>query len=425
MAQLSDDCFAFGGGLTPLSEALEALLARADCLVETESTPLAHAAGRILGDDVTATVSVPAFDNAAVDGYAVRFTDLNRDGPTILPVVGRAPAGTGRPFVLAEGTAIRIFTGAPLPIGADTVMMQEDCEPLSDDDSVRIQPGIAQGANARWAGEDVQKGAPLLRAGRRLRIPDVGLLAGQGLTDVACRAPLRCALFSTGDEVRDPGDTLEQGQVYDANRHMLAAALTRMGVRVVDFGVVADRPEAVEEALRQGAREADVILSSGGMSTGEEDHVRAVVEANGRLDFWRLSIKPGRPVGLGQVAFAGKRVPVIGLPGNPVAAFTTFALLAQPLLRTLGGETATPPRRFPALLGFAYRKKKGRREFVRVHVDGTDEVGRLILKRHGKSGAGILTSLSGADGFAELGEEAESLESGAPASYLPFNELLP
>ncbi|MDJ0684376.1 MAG: molybdopterin molybdotransferase MoeA [Alphaproteobacteria bacterium] len=425
MAQLSDDCFAFGGGLTPLSEALETLLARAKCLVETESAPLDRAAGRILGADVTAAINVPAFDNAAVDGYAVRIADLKADEPTILPVVGRAPAGGGRPPALADGAAMRIFTGAPLPAGADTVMMQEDCDASPDGASVRIRSGIARGANARLAGEDVQAGATLLRAGRRLRIPDIGLLAGQGLTDIRCRAPLRCALFSTGDEVRDPGEPLADGQVYDANRHMLAAALMRMGLRVLDLGVIADRPDAVEQALRRSAAEADVILSSGGMSTGEEDHVRAVVEANGRLDFWRLSIKPGRPVGLGQVAFDGKRVTVIGLPGNPVAAFTTFALLAQPLFQKFGGETITPPRRFPATLGFAYRKKKGRREFVRVRLDGVDSTGRLILRKHGKSGAGILISLSGADGFAELSEEAESLESGSPASYLPFSELLP
>ena len=206
---------------------------------------------------------------------------------------------------------------------------------------------------------------------------------------------------------------------------MLAAALTRMGVRVLDLGVIPDRPDAVEHALAQGAAQADAIISSGGMSTGEEDHVRAAVEANGRLDFWRVSIKPGRPVGLGHVAVDGARTPIIGLPGNPVAAFTTFALLAQPLLRALGGETPAPPRRFPATLGFPYRKKKGRREFIRVRVAGEDEAGRLVLEKYGASGAGILTSLAGADGFAELGEEVESLESGAPASYLPFSELSP
>jgi molybdopterin molybdotransferase len=415
MAQLSEDCFAFGGALLGVDAALALIGERIAPVVEAETVPLAAAAGRVLARDLVATIDLPPHANSAVDGYAVIHADLLPDRETILPVTGRAAAGHPLGCSARRGEAIRIFTGAPMPEGADTVMMQEDC--VAEGDRVRLAAGIKKGANRRHAGEDVARGAVALPAGRRLKPADLGLAAALGNAALPIFRALRVALLSTGDEVCDPGQKLPRGAIYDANRVMLAALLRGLGCVVTDLGIQPDRAAALADTLAAASAAHDLIVTSGGVSTGEEDHVKAAIERLGRLDFWRLAIKPGRPVALGQV----RGVPLIGLPGNPVAAALTFAVLARPLILRLGGAAAAAPLSFPVAAGFSYRKKSGRREYLRAGL--ARENGALVARRYPKDGAGILSSIVQSDGFAVLDEGVSDLKPGATVDFLPFSEV--
>ncbi len=412
MAQLSDDCFAFGGALLPLDEA-QARIARAHAVKAcTETVSLAGAVGRVLTRDAVAPIDLPPADNSAVDGFAIYFDDLASDAPTRLPVHGRAAAGAPPAGLLPRGQALRIFTGAVMPEGPDTVMMQEDC--TFESDSVTVQPGIRRGANRRAAGEDIAHGAVALHGGRRLMPPDIGLLAALGLETIEVRAKLRVALLSTGDEIADPPACLRPGQVYDANRPMLAGLLRRLEAEVIDGGILPDSPAATQDALRRAARRADLVITSGGVSTGEEDHVRAAIEAVGTLQFWRVAIKPGRPVALGVL----DGTPLLGLPGNPVAALVTFMAIGRPLLDRLAGAVHVPPPRFFVRSAFKYRKKEGRREYVRVQIDADG-----TARRYPKEGAGILTSLTESDALMELPEHMTTLAPGDTAPCIPLGLL--
>ncbi|MDA0340689.1 MAG: molybdopterin molybdotransferase MoeA [Proteobacteria bacterium] len=429
MAQLSDDCFAFGGDLTPVDEALAQLARVLVPVTEPESVALPLARGRILAEAVSASENVPPYDNSAVDGFAVYFDDLAGDGETPLPITGRAAAGHPLQRDQARGEAIRIFTGAPMPSGShdpgaratgvrgpDTVLMQEDCRETGD--MVMIPPGIRRGANRRSAGEDVLAGSIVLRPGQRLRPQEIGLAAAIGRSRLMVHTPLRAAIFSTGDEVRDPGTPRVDGTIYDSNRFTLAALLQGLGCEVDDLGILPDNRQAIAAALSAAAADHDVILTSGGVSTGGEDHVRGAVEDTGSLHFWRLAIKPGRPVALGQVG----RTPFIGLPGNPVAAMVTFLRVARPLILRLAGSEASAPSLFQVRAGFSYKKKRNRREYVRVRLE-TKVPGSHIARKYEHDGAGILSSMVFADGLVELSEEITSIGEGDLVDYLPFSEV--
>lgn len=425
MAQLSDDCFAFGDSLTPLDDALQALHDRTAPIADETEVGLGAAVGRILAEDIVAPFDVPPHDNSAVDGYAVYFDDLDAQAETRLPVTGRAAAGhpLGRPA--RRGEAVRIFTGAPMPAGddpPDTVMMQEDCR--ADGDDVVIMPGIKRGANRREAGEDIRCGETVLRAGQLLRPQDVGVAASLGRTVLRIFQPLRVAVFSSGDELRDPGGSLEPGAIFDANRFALAAALTQLGCTVTDLGIIRDDVEAIRKALAEAAVAHDLLITSGGMSTGEEDHMKAAIESLGALHFWRLAIKPGRPVALGQIDTPKGSVPFAGLPGNPVAAMVTFLVVARPLILRLSGATDVSPIRYRVRAGFTHRKKSSRREFVRARIVAGDD-GAPTAEKHGRSGAGVLSSLVGADGLVALPEDMTFLEAGSMVDFLPFTEVMP
>jgi molybdopterin molybdotransferase len=416
MAQLSDDCFAFGGALLGIDAAREMIFQRVQPIDGIERVPLRRALGRTLAQEIAAPIALPGYDNSAVDGYAVRFDDLDPHGPTTLRCVDRIAAGHEPATALAPGLAARIFTGAALPEGADVVIMQEDCQRASD--LVTIRPGIKRHANTRQAGEDVPRGAQALKVGRRLGPAELGLLAALGFAEAPVRRKLSIALLSTGDEVREPGQPLAPHQIYDANRFILAGLMERLGVEVADLGIVADDPGTLAATLRQAADANDLIVTSGGVSTGEEDHVRAAIANHGSLYFWRLAIKPGRPVAMGQIG----STPLAGLPGNPVAALLTFALVARPMIEALSGTTPHIARRFPAISGFSYRKKTGRREYVRVSVE--EGKGLPKLRRYPKEGAGMLTSLTETDGLAELPEETTQVEPGAEIAFVPYSELI-
>ncbi len=417
MAQLSDDCFAFGGSLLGIDAARQMIVERVTPVAGIERVPLRQALGRILAEDIAAPIAVPGYDNSAVDGYAVRFDDLHSDKPTTLRCIDRVAAGHDPSAALSAGMATRIFTGALLPEGADVVIMQEDCE--RDGDQVLIRPGIKRGANTRKAGEDVALGAAALPAGKRLGPADLGLLAALGFVEVPVRRKLIVSLLSTGDEVREPGELLRRGQIHDANRYILAGLLERLGVEVSDRGIVRDEPAVLSEALQRAAAESDLIITSGGVSTGEEDHVRAAIANHGSLYFWRLAIKPGRPVAMGQIG----STPLAGLPGNPVAALLTFALVARPMIESLCGAAPYIAKRFRVLSDFPYKKKSGRREYVRASLVAVPN-GAARVRRYPKEGAGMLTSLTETDGLVELPEETTRLEPGAEVSFIPYSELI-
>ncbi len=421
MAQLSDDCFAFGGALTPAAEALARLEATVHPVADTETVALADADGRVLAAAVTAPRDVPPHDNAAVDGYAVYFDDLQSDADTRLPCTGRVAAGhpLGRPA--KRGEAIRVFTGGPMPggdggPGPDTVLMQEDCRAEGDD--VVIPPGIKQGANRRSAGEDIRAGETILAAGIRLRPQEVGLAASVGCTALSVYRRLRVVVFSTGDEVHEPGAALPPGGIYDANRFAIVGLTKRLGCAVTDLGILPDRFDAIRDALADAAGDHDLLLTSGGMSTGDEDHVKAAVEALGHLHFWRLAIRPGRPIAFGQVG----RVPFVGLPGNPVAVMVTFMRFARPLILRLGGCARIEPAHYQVRAAFDYKKKLGRREWLRARL-ATGPDGSVGAEKFRRDGAGILSSTVFADGLIELAEEVTELKAGAMVDFLPFNEM--
>jgi molybdopterin molybdotransferase len=353
----------------------------------------------------------------------MRFDDLHTDRATTLRCIDRIAAGHDPSAALKPGTAARIFTGALLPEGADVVIMQEDCERVGD--SVVILPGIKRGANTRQAGEDLARGAPALAAGKRLGPADLGLLAALGFVEVPVRRKLTVALLSTGDEVREPGELLKRGQIHDANRYILAGLLERLGVDVSDRGIVRDEPALLNEALQRAASESDLIITSGGVSTGEEDHVRAAIANHGSLYFWRLAIKPGRPVAMGVIrgGNSGDGAAFVGLPGNPVAVFVTFVRVVRPLLLRLAGALPDPLIALPTRAAFSYKKRKGRREYVRVALRAASD-GAIEAVKFEQDGAGVLTSLTETDGLAELTEDVTKIEPGATVGFLSYASLI-
>jgi molybdopterin molybdotransferase len=423
MAQLTDDCFAFSGPLLPIADMERLIAERVTPVAETESVAMTAARGRVIARDVASPIDLPPFDNSAVDGYAVRHRDLAAGADTTLAIVGRLMAGSVASAPLGAGKAARIFTGAPMPAGADTVFMQEDVQ--AKNGTVVVPAGLKAGANRRLAGEDVRKGQIVLPAGRRLAAQDVALAAAVGLTRIEVRRRVRVAVFSTGDEIVEPGAPRPAAALYDANRYLLAGMLERLGVQVTDLGILKDDPAMVAGAIEQAARGHDLVLTSGGVSTGEADHVRDAVEQIGRLVFWRVAIKPGRPVAMGVVrgTAPGTGAAFVGLPGNPVAVFVTFARVVRPLLLRLAGATPEQLHALPVRLAFPYRKKKGRREYVRVALrPGAD--GAFEAIKHPQEGAGVITSLTETDGLAELSEDTTTVEPGSTVGFLSYATLM-
>ena len=415
MAQLTDDCFAFGGPLLSIDTVEQLLAERVTPVEGIETVALKDARGRVLSSDVIAPVPLPPFDNSAVDGYAVRYADLGA-GETSLKISDRLTAGRAAAHAVQPGEAIRIFTGAPMPPGADTVFMQEDVRVEGAD--VIVPPGLKLGANRRLAGEDVPKGSVALRAGRRLQPQDMSMAAALGLQTLPVRRRVRVAVFSTGDEIVEPGEALPAAGLYDANRHLLGALLARLDVEVSDLGILRDDPAKLSAMLTEAAKTHDLVLTSGGVSTGEADYVRDAIEKAGKLVFWRVAIKPGRPVAMGVVGGAA----FAGLPGNPVAVFVTFARVVRPLLLRLAGANPEPLIALPVTSGFKYRKKKGRREYVRVSLTRQAD-GRYVATKHPQDGAGVISSLTATDGLAELDDDVTEIAAGETIGFLPYSVL--
>jgi molybdopterin molybdotransferase len=417
MAQLKDDCFAFGDKLMRLELALDELEKVIEPVVGVERVPLAAALSRILAEEVVSTRNVPPHDNSAVDGYAVFHDDLSASDDTRLPVAGRITAGHPLNKEAKRGEAYRIFTGAAMPDGADTVFMQEDVR--TEGDVVILPAGIRPGANRRFMGEDVRAGTVILGRGKRLRAQEIGLAASIGLSELEVYKPLRVAVFSTGDEIRDPSGDAPEGCIFDANRFTIIGLLTGLGCQVSDLGILEDDEQTIRDALGGAAVDHDLIFTSGGVSVGDEDHIRAAVEALGSLHFWRLAIKPGRPIAFGQVA----TTPFIGLPGNPVAAMVTFMRIARILVLRLSGASGDiRPTLYRVAAAFSFKPRGERREWLRahlkVHEDGTRSVHLFPAK-----GSGVLTSMVNSHGLVEISEGMTQIEGGDLVDFLPFNEL--
>ena len=375
--------------LTPLSEALERILATVEAKPDWEMVALEAAPSRYCAENINATLSVPPADNSAMDGYAVASQDV----PGTLPISQRVPAGQV-PSPMEVGTAARIFTGAEIPAGADAVILQEDAE--AEEGRVTL-PTAQPGQHIRRRGSDIQPGSELVAAGHRLKAQDIGLLASVGLDSVPVFRPLNVAVLTTGDELREPGSgDLDPGQIFNSNRFSLAAQIRALGMTVIDCGNLPDNPDLIGEALERAAAEADCIVTAGGVSVGEEDHVKSQIEKRGALDLWKLAIKPGKPLAFGHVA----GTPIFGLPGNPVSAFITFVLVAKPWLIKRQGGCLLPVPRFPVRAAFSLTRPGTREEFLRVRLTGSGEALRAVLT--GSQSSGVMTSLSEADGLAVI-----------------------
>jgi molybdopterin molybdotransferase len=417
MAQLSDDCFAFGGPMMSVDEAVAIIAAKVTAVPEVETVPLANADGRILAHDIAAPLPLPPFTNSAVDGYALAGRDLPQDKEQTFPVTGRVQAGASAQVPLTPGHAMRIFTGAPMPEGADTVFMQEDVR--VEGGNVVLPGGLKPGANVRPAGEDIASGHVALKAGRRLWPQDVALAAAFGLTKIEVHRRIRVAVFSTGNELVSPGEKRAAAQLFDSNRFMLMAMLARLGCEVGDLGILRDDRASLAGALKKVAASHDLILTTGGVSTGEEDHVKAGIESAGKLVLWRMAIKPGRPVAMGIIG----GTPLIGLPGNPVASFVTFVHVVRPTVLALMGAAQQPLVPMAVRAAFAYKKKIGRREYVRATLRKAAD-GVLEVTKFPREGAGLLSSLVDTDGLVELGEAVAQVEPGQMVGFLGYANLL-
>lgn len=406
-------------GLLPVAAAIDRLVSAAVPVGGLEEVSLAQAGGRVLARDVASRVDVPPADNSAMDGYALCLADLLARADRTLPVSQRIPAGVV-PSPLQPGSAARIFTGAEVPAGADTVVMQEDCE--AADGSVRVSgeevARLRVGANVRPRGQDMRAGSVVLEAGTRLGPAQLGVAAAAGHPRLTVVSRVKVAIFSTGDELLEPGDAPAPGRIYNSNRYALLGYLASAGCEVIDLGRVPDLLDATCDALLAAARDADLVITTGGASVGEEDHLGAALRRVGQVDLWKVNIKPGKPLLFGHVASeGGRRVPLLGLPGNPVSVAVTFLVLALPFLRRLQGSVRVLPEALSLPAGFTTRKPGMRDEYLRVRVTG----GRL--QKHDNQSSGVLSSMAWADGLAVVPAGVAVSES-QPLAYYPIPVLL-
>jgi molybdopterin molybdotransferase len=410
------DCCADGhtGPALKLEDALQRILAEANPVSGTEMLAVRGALGRVLFADIVSRIDVPSHTNSAMDGYALNSADLPAEDEIRLEVIGTAAAG--RPFAgeVGAGQCARIMTGAPMPAGADTVVMQENV--TRDGDTVTLRAGERAGQHVRQAGEDISAGDVAVCAGTQLMPAELGMLASIGVSEVRVRRRPRVAFFSTGDELRSIGEPLDTGQIYDSNRYTIYGALTRLGVETIDMGVVRDERDAVERAFVEAAGQAHAIVTSGGVSVGDADYVTQTLEKTGSVGFWKVAMKPGRPLAFGHVGNAL----FFGLPGNPVSVMATFYQLVQPALQALAGiPNPGPPLTVTAVCTMPLRKKPGRREFQRGVLRPAGD-GRLEVCKAGREGSGVLSSMSAANCFIVLPEDSGPVSEGDEVTVQPF-----
>ncbi len=401
--------------LIAYDEALKSLVERVLPTTKIVSRPLLQALGDVLAQDLSAAIDVPSADNSAMDGYALNTRALSASGETVLPVSLRIAAGEAG-TKLASGTAARIFTGALLPSGADTVIMQEQVRLVGN--TIRFERKPARGENIRLAGNDIRRGDTILSKGCRLRPQELGIAASIGLQTLPVFERTRVGIFFTGDELVEPGQELGPGKIYDSNRYTLHGLLQSMGCEIVDCGLVGDTLQATKAAMLDASQRADLVVTCGGVSVGEEDHVRVAIEQLGDLHLWRLRIKPGKPLAFGNI----NQTPFVGLPGNPVSVFATFLLFVCPLIKTLQGRPWEKPVVTPVVARFDWPKPDSRREFLRARLEYNDAC-ELVARIYPNQDSGVLTSTVWAQGFVDIAE-GQTVNIGDRVDYLSFEQIL-
>lgn len=412
------DCFQAPEILVTLDQALDMLAKRLRPTVAVEAVPIMETERRVLAEEVVAGLDSPPFACSAMDGFAFRFADLPSTGSATLRVTARIAAGHAYAGELGKGEAARIFTGAPLPPGLDTVAMQEDCR--VDGDVLHLPAGLGLGDFVRPRGDDFALGTTVLQPGRRMRPQDVAMAAAVGRSQLSVHARLRVGVFSTGDEVVEPGQPLPDGAIYGCNRHAVAALCAGMGCRVEDLGNIPDDLDETVGRLEAAATRCDLLITTGGVSVGGEDHVRAAVEQLGAIQLWRLALKPGKPTAFGHV----RNVPFVGLPGYPVSALVTFMLVARPVILRLAGAVAEPmrPPHYPVTAAFSFDKDHPRRQFVRVSLrPGADGRPEALLYRSQEPN--VLSSLVNSDGLVDLRESLRQVRPGDQVDFIPYAVL--
>ena len=424
LAEIASCVSGYDPDALPVAQAQEFIARLVPRVQAVEKLAIRSALGRVLASDVISTIAVPAHDNSAMDGYALRGSELAAGGDTVLTVAGTGFAGAQFDGSVAPGQCVRIMTGAVMPAGLDTVVPQEFTR--VEGDRVIVPAGaVRRGDNRRCAGEDLAKGEAALKAGRVLRPADLGLLASLGQAEVPVLRRLRVAFFSTGDELRSIGEPLDEGCVYDSNRYTLWGMLQRLGVDLIDMGVVRDDPVALEAAFRQAAQDADAVITSGGVSVGEADHTKQVMKTLGDVLFWRIAMRPGRPMAIGRISSGGHDAILFGLPGNPVAVMVTFYAFVRDALLAMSGATPQPLPMLRAASTQAIRKKAGRTEYQRgIVTRSASSASGWQVEITGAQGSGILRSMSVANGLVVLGHEQGNVAAGDLVDVLPFDGLV-
>ncbi len=413
MGNIPNDCFAAPEEMITTEEAIARIKHSLCPVTEIETISLDTAVGRLMAKDIKAPLPLPPFNNSAVDGYAFKLTGDHQP----LQLVGRSAAGLpfGKP--IGEGECVKIFTGAVIPDGADTVAMLEDCK--LDGELVSPPPNLQINSNIREAGEDINKGEAVLKSGTRLRPMEIARLASLGYATVAVFQKLKIGILSTGDELIEPGKSLASGQIYDSNRYLLKTLFKKLGADVIDFGIIKDNPKSLQQTFSTAAKKCHMIISSGGISTGDEDHVKQSVQKLGKLDFWRIAIKPGRPLALGTIDDSV----FLGLPGNPVAALVCAVNFGFTIANRLMGADAERPVPYVTLpAAFEMKKKAGRREWLRGRYITTQD-GITGVKAYHSTGSALISSLTWANGLIEIPEEITEIKEGMPVRFIPFGEL--
>ena len=404
-------------GSLPVDVALQRILQAIKPVETTERVPIRNALGRILREDISSPVNVPSGTNSAMDGYAICSSDIPAEGMAELEVIGTAFAGKPFAGTVSPGRGIRIMTGAVMPSGADTVVMQEHVEQTNN--TIRIDNTVKAGANVRTAGEDVAIGDRVLETGTEITPAEIGLIASLGIAEISVTRQLRVAFFSTGDELRSVGEPLTEGNIYDSNRYTLYGMLARLGTEIIDMGVIRDDREALQEAFQRASAQADVLITSGGVSVGEADYVKEILEAVGTVNFWKVAMKPGRPLAFGKIQDTW----FFGLPGNPVSVMVTFYQFVQPALRYLSGAVEIAPVTFKAICKSRLKKRPGRVEYQRG-ILGHDDAGQVIVHKTGGQGSGILRSMTQANCFIILPVDSGGIEPGTMVDVQPFFGLV-
>ena len=416
MAQAKNKRIYSKNKLTKLKYALTVIEKNIIFKPKTKSIFISQALENIVSEDIFSNRNVPPHSNSAVDGYAIRFKDLKKNPNRVFTISGKSKAGTFPKHKINKMCTVRVLTGAILPKGSDTVVMEEDCE--INQDKIKIKKIIKKGINFRMLGEDIKIKNKVFAKGHKLKPQDVGILSSIGLKKIKVYIPLRVGVFSSGDEIVNPNNNPKIGQLFDSNRPMIISLLKKIGCNVVDLGILPDQTKQIVHNLSKASKKFNLIVSSGAMSLGEEDHIKKILEEQGSLNVWRIAIKPGRPVGYG---FYNK-TPILALPGNPTAAFITFLMIGLPIISRMSGLKKDFYKRYKLPINFHYNKKAGRIEYLRVKT--VYKNGKLSLNKFPKEGAGILTSVSWADGLAIIDENTTNLELNDLVNYVSFNELL-